>query len=188
MFQKIDLNAAYHKGNPICSVEQIGGKLETVPMDAEWISNIKNMPWYHENNDITPYVNRDSKNGHRMFELREKLLSFGGQEVCLPIYEDDLADILDRGQFWFGDRITMKRGLPSQCHLNSCRCWNANKDKTVLCTGYALSKDGMWRQHSWCIHVKPRINRVVETTVERIAYFGFVMTEEEAEKFYDDTY
>ena len=42
--------------------------------------------------------------------------------------------------------------------------------------------------YSWCIHIKPRKNRVAETTVERIAYFGFAMTPEEAEEFYDDMY
>lgn len=188
MFQKIDLNAAYNKGNPIATAEQMGEKLKTIPMDAEWVNNIKDMHWYHENDNTEAYILRDSENGHRMTELREKLLSFGGQEVCLPMYEEDLANILDRGQLWLGDRITMKKGLPSQCHRNSCRCWEVNKDKSVLCTGYALSEDGMWRCHSWLVHLKPRKNRVVETTVERIAYFGFVMTEDEANQFCDENY
>ena len=186
MYREIDERAAYNKNSPIRTAEQIGAKLKTIPMDAGWVEHIKKEHWYHENREITEYVKCDAEHGHKMLDLRDKLLTFGGQEVCMPCYEEDLMKILERGQLWLGDRITMKRGLPSQCHFNSCRCWDANKDKVVLCTGYALSEDGCWRQHSWCVHIKPRKNRVVETTVERIAYFGFVMTEEEANQFYYD--
>ena len=188
MYIKIDNETAYNKGKPIRNVDQIAGKLSTIPMNQEWIDGIKDMHWYHENRDIHEYTLRDPQNGHRMLELRDKLLTFGGQETCVPCYDEDLVKILDRGQLWLGDRITMMKGLPSQCHLNSTRLWYANKDKVALCTGYALSEDGGWRQHSWCIHIKPRKNRVAETTVERIAYFGFAMTPEEAEEFYDDMY
>lgn len=183
---EIDALAAYHKGHPIRSATEIAEKFSTTPINDEWMARIQENHWYHGNNNVDEYLLRDPKNGHRMLELRDKLLSFGGQEACLPVYEEDLVKILDRGQLWVGDRITMMRGRPSQCHMNSAYCWDANKDKAALCTGYALSSDGLWRQHSWCIHLKPRKNRVVETTVERIAYFGFVMTEQEATEFYFD--
>lgn len=186
MYSKIDANAAYNKGRPIRSVTEISEKFSTTPLSDERIAYIREKHWYHENNNTAEYLLHDPDNGHRMLELRDKLLSFGGQEVCLPVHEEDLVNILDRGQLWIGDRITMMRGRPSQCHMNSAYCWDANKDKAVLCTGYALSQDGIWRCHSWCVHLKPRKNRVVETTVERIAYFGFVMTTEEATQFYFD--
>ena len=54
-------------------------------------------------------------------------------------------------------------------------------------TGYALSDDGMWRQHSWCIcdageeYIEDSI--IIETTEKRLAYFGFIMDEEESEEF-----
>jgi hypothetical protein len=80
----------------------------------------------------------------------------------------------------------MMKGRPSQCHFNSCRCWEANQDKAVLCTGYALSEDGMWRCHSWLVELRPRRNKIVETTVPRVAYFGFGMTTDESWDFYFD--
>lgn len=46
----------------------------------------------------------------------------------------------------------------------------------VLATGYGLSGDGLWRPHSWLI--EPQNDgpaRIVETTVGRLAYFGYVM-------------
>jgi hypothetical protein len=40
--------------------------------------------------------------------------------------------------------------------------------------------------YSWVIHIRPRKNQVIETTVGRVAYFGFAMTPEEANQFYFD--
>jgi hypothetical protein len=37
--------------------------------------------------------------------------------------------------------------------------------------GFALSPDGLWRQHSWALSSAPG-GRVVETTVTRVAYAG----------------
>jgi hypothetical protein len=45
------------------------------------------------------------------------------------------------------------------------------------CTGYALSKDGIWRSHSWCFDRKTY--RVVETTKKRVAYHGTVLSRKE---------
>ena len=188
MCKKIDEQAAYIKGKVITDVTQIDAKIETTPMDKDWVERIKDEHWYHKNDYTEEYIKRDPKNGHRMLELRKKLLSFGGQEVCTPMFEYDLENILDRGQLWFGDRIKMMKGQPSQCHRNSCNLWENNKDKTVLCTGYALSEDGLWRCHSWLVWLKPRKNYVVETTVKRKAYFGFVMTEEEANQFCEENF
>ena len=42
--------------------------------------------------------------------------------------------------------------------------------------GYALSGDGLWREHSWLLADKA----VVETTESRLLYHGFVRTDDEA--------
>jgi len=78
----------------------------------------------------------------------------------------------------------MSRRQPSRCHANSGFLWDANRDKLELCTGYALSEDGLWRQHSWCWW--PAQRKVVETTERRKAYVGFVMTAKRVEQFYYD--
>ena len=126
----------------------------------------------------------------KLLPLRDKLLSTGGVEVCLPIEEEDLDDILKYGQLW--DNLTVKymTGRPSKCHSNSAALWDANRDSykdghaVIICTGYALSDDGVWRQHSWLVHAKSRANNLIETTVPRIAYFGFGMPFSMAEDFY----
>ena len=116
-------------------------------------------------------------------ELSSKILSLGGTRIIMPRCEEDTPKLISRGQFWLGDKALLNLGEPSQCHRNSALLWEANRDKLKICTGYALSPDGIWRQHTWCIWAKPGINKIVETTVKRVIYFGYVMTEEECEEF-----
>ncbi len=115
--------------------------------------------------------------------LSEKILTFGGNAVCIPEPEEDYENIMEYGQFWFGKGAKMMKGRPSQCHKNSCDLWEQNKRNTRICTGYALSSDGIWRQHSWLLLFKAYSNQIIETTVKRVAYFGFVMDEEMCENF-----
>ncbi|MBQ8806613.1 MAG: hypothetical protein IJZ68_09245 [Bacteroidaceae bacterium] len=185
----LEQQIAYLLRNPITKPEEMPTPLTTIPMDEEWKNTISKRFWYHKNG-IDEYI-AENGNVHvpmvkKLFELRDRLLKFGGEEVCLPAYDEDVFKIMERGQLWYGDRIHMMKGKPSQCHRNSSYCWEANQDKAVLCTGYALSEDGMWRQHSWLVELRPRRNKIVETTVPRIAYFGFGMTTEEARDFYFD--
>ena len=120
----------------------------------------------------------------------------GGHPIRLPeqaISGKNMA-FVEPDEAWkaSGDRIIMQKGEPSQCHTNSAMLWEANKSRTLegpyreelaLATGYAMSEDGLWRQHSWCVLRTPARVKVVETTVPRVAYYGFVMTHAEAERF-----
>ena len=124
--------------------------------------------------------------------LWKKLLSFGGHRVT-ERYEEDLEKILNRGYLVKSniskvDHVAMKR---SRCHENaSCFWYNYTKehgiDSMYIATGWALSDDGLWRQHTWL--VDPSDGGVIETTVERLMYFGFKLTNEESEIFYDENY
>lgn len=122
-------------------------------------------------------------------QLEARLLALGGKRCVIPVVEEDLEKILERAFPQEGRQIIMMKGAPSQCHMNSALCWDANQDRCQLMTGYALSKDGIWRPHSWCRDLsrcqsRTKAPRVVETTEKRKLYFGFVMTTDEAEKFY----
>lgn len=180
--QELDKRTAYILNTPIRQPSQMPTKIHTGEFDKEWENNIKDMWWYHKNNKIpvcAPHIKFDE----RMFDLRKKLLSFAGSEVCMPVVDGDLDNILSRGQIWYGDRIQMRIGQQSRCHENSSRLWKNNKDRYVLCTGYALTPDGMWRSHSWLVEPRTRKSRIIETTVPRILYFGFAMSKEQAEEF-----
>lgn len=189
----LEQRIAYLLRNPIKNPAQMPKPLETKPIDAEWQEWIDNKWWAKKNGieqvlpkNISDYPESFVNMMKAMLQMRTLLLSFGGSEVCMPDYDEDVYNIIKRGQLWYGDRIHMMKGEPCQCHRNSSRCWEVNQDKTVLCTGYALSEDGMWRQHSWLVELRPRKNRIVETTLPRVAYFGFGMTLIEARKFYFD--
>jgi hypothetical protein len=64
-------------------------------------------------------------------------------------------------------------GEPNAAHQNVSKLLKAGRISEVH-TGYALSDDRLWRYHSWGVDAH---GRIVETTVERIAYFGMDETE-----------
>lgn len=117
--------------------------------------------------------------GNKNCPLKKILLDIGGWGAVIPHVEKDLEKILGRGRRFPGKSKTM-RGQPSQCHSNSAYCWDENRELCKICTGYALSRDGVWRQHSWCY---TNNGVVVETTEKRVQYFGYVMDEDECEQF-----
>jgi hypothetical protein len=164
------------------------GILNCIPMDKEWRKWCKGEWWGQENfeNALLKHPKLDK----RLFEIRKRLLSFGGETACIPAYPDADTDlILNFGQFWLGNNVRKMSGEIGKCHRNSCELWEANPEITRICTGFALTEDGMWREHSWVIWLKPRSTQIVETTpVSRIAYYGYVMTEEQCRVFAEDNF
>ena len=139
---------------------------------------------------IEPFTSeQDEKETIERFRpLHDLLLSIGGYQTVFPVIEEDMKAIMERGYYRKGTSKMMK-GSPGQCHTNTCELYKENRrDKDVrICTGYALSEDGLWRQHSWLLHTyktnTQTRTRVIETTAKRVAYFGFEMTPEEADEF-----
>lgn len=111
--------------------------------------------------------------------LESKLLAVGGNSVCYQS-EPHLSEIVERG-IQFGGKSRTFRGERSRCHGNVARLWNQFKDEGFeIVTGYALTEDGMWRQHSW-----GRMDGfTIETTVKRKKYFGVILTKDEAANFF----
>jgi len=113
-------------------------------------------------------------------KLEQRLLSMGGKMV-VPRREPDQDKILSRGKLWVRDNIkivTVGR-TPSNCHGNVAELWRSNPKRYHIATGWALSDDGLWRQHSWIIDERT----VIETITPREKYFGFVLTPLEAQQF-----
>ena len=163
-------------------IDALGYTSNLIPMDADWKKRISNQWWSTDyKGDISPYKD--------MIMLRDRLLSFDGENVCMAYREPDIDNIMQYGQLWIGDKnhVKMMKGEECRCHSNVCELWQRNRDlkdgKLYIATGYALSKDSMWRQHSWLVLRKTRSYKVIETTVMRKLYFGFCMDEETAERF-----
>lgn len=114
--------------------------------------------------------------------LRKKLLLMGGDSVVL-MFEPDLRDILTRGVLFDNYPIKLREMRSSRCHSNVATLWDKNKSVKIV-TGWALSDDGLWRQHSWALRNKT----IIETTETRLKYFGYTLTDAEAEQFWWDNW
>ena len=125
----------------------------------------------HNQGLLVNMISRDP----RWQTLADRLLRIGGAVVC-AFPEEDMDLILEKGRTWTPrqNQIILKRGAAIKCHSNTLFLKEANPP-LLACTGWALSKDGIWRQHSWC--VEPQDWRVVETTLKRLAYHGFILPE-----------
>ena len=76
--------------------------------------------------------------------------------------------------------IKLKQLKSSMCHQNVAAIWKSRKFGIVaVATGYALSEDGLWRQHSWGI----LRDGVLETTEARVKYFGILLQGSRADHF-----
>jgi tetratricopeptide (TPR) repeat protein len=116
--------------------------------------------------------------------LEQQLLTLGGQRMVYR-YEPDLEALLSRGEVFEG-QAELVPGASRDCHANAARRWSEQKEGLAIVTGYVLSEDDLWRQHSWLLRKHPTANQchLLETTVERVKYFGVILTESEAEAFF----
>jgi hypothetical protein len=104
----------------------------------------------------------------------------GGVELVAPTgFDPDIPFLIASGFAMAGTaRFRIMEG--SACHVNVARRWKAKNDGLVgVGTGYALSGDGLWRQHSWGI----RRDGILETTTRREKYFGVRLKAKEADSF-----
>jgi hypothetical protein len=139
--------------------------------DSDWMQRLA------KNNRLLSQLESDPKKQ----ELKNKLRDACGVALILPNVEEDIDKILERGEFLLGKELILAEGEPNNCHKNAAKYWFDHSKKHCLMTGYALSSDGVWRQHSWCLFNKSRT--VVETTEKRLLYFGFRLTRRESVVF-----
>ena len=109
----------------------------------------------------------------RRVELELRLLDLGGFMALLFLPDHQIGDLLDRGRFFPGSGARSRRGEDSACHANASMQFVLTEGAVHIASGYALSPDGLWRQHSWGVDAED--GRVVETTERRVRYFGFVL-------------
>ncbi len=120
-------------------------------------------------------------------DLEKTLLEIGGTRL---IYTPDMR-FSDRVQEYgrgFSARsfVVPEGGTPSRAHGLAKYWFLAGMGEAY--TGFALSGDGYWRQHSWVRYsahftvVKFEKNALIElTTVPRLAYFGIQLDKDDIE-------
>lgn len=112
--------------------------------------------------------------------LKSLLLKLGGDFVVPPPKPDpDIPALLESG-FVMGGNTVLRPLKSSMCHQNMASLWRSRKFGIVaIATGYALTDDDLWRQHSWGLLREG----LLETTELRVKYFGILLQGDEADHF-----
>lgn len=110
--------------------------------------------------------------------LKEKLLALGGKTIIWMPVDPDMENIIKNGREFPIENRRRFRGEPNKCHGNTARLF-LQEDGIEIATGYALSKDERWRQHSWGWEK----GRVVESTQPFTGYYGAVLKGLDISKF-----
>jgi len=121
------------------------------------IISLKNKPWWTDKHDLLQKYVEDLgfHNSHIVAfpdETSVDIIDIIVEEKIQPITVTEILKIKCR----IGD-----------CHNNCFRLLQADKIDTIF-TGYALSDDGLWRNHSWGL----KKDFLIETTEERLVYLG----------------
>ena len=124
----------------------------------------------------------------RMQELIDKLLALGGEAVVC-VYEEDLDILLDGGHGLPAAEVqdyTVIEDImeTSQCHQNVALLFLGGAINAIA-TGWALTNDGLWRQHSWGIIDVDGTPAIIETTMKRDIYWGVRLTKKISEAVAD---
>jgi len=97
----------------------------------------------------------------------------------IEIKDPDIDIIAEKGKPYSTKGKVFKEMRSNQCHANASSLAIRGKVDYMV-TGFALSLDGGWRQHSWGI----KDGTIVETTYPRfINYFGTPLSKKEAKAF-----
>lgn len=145
--------------------------IQTNPMNPEWKKSLSALG-----------MTKDVPHSKKEYEpLKRKLLSLGGEAAVIR-HEPDVEKILKRGTLFHGEGVRIHQGNNCRCHENAAK--NFAQFGYGIATGYALSIDGAWRQHSWNIDIGE--GSPIETTEPRVAYFGFILNEAECRQFAEE--
>jgi hypothetical protein len=111
-------------------------------------------------------------------QLISYLLRWDGEAVVPPLHGEDDLRLLVASTRWFTEPARLVAGERRDCHANAARLHRSGT-ATAIGTGYALSGDGLWRQHSWAFDA----GGIIETTELRTMYCGVRLQGEHAETF-----
>jgi hypothetical protein len=121
---------------------------------------------------VATYFDVDDDFEDRWLRWCRRLLWHGGALVVPPPHpEPDLDELLASASGVAPD-LRVLAGDENACHANAAVLW-IDGAVAAIGTGYALSDDDLWRQHSWAVDAD---GTIVETTSARRAYVGLTLT------------
>ena len=125
--------------------------------------------------------------------LRKRLLRLRGIEVVPPVLDSssaaqlarqryDVGQVLQAGRTWSGARAKIEEMETNSCHRNVARLCRSRRGH--IASGWALSMDGLWREHSWLVKSAGKASEyLIETTVSWLLYHGYILYDEEMNWF-----
>lgn len=106
----------------IIEADQMTHPIHWNPMEDKWKA------WVNKNQVYNGTSHFDPKTLDAMRKLHDRILTFGGDEVCMTAFDEDAQKILSRGQFFYGGSY-IRKGQDCQCHCNSANLWNMNQGR-----------------------------------------------------------
>ena len=116
-----------------------------------------------------------------LFELlRVRLLALGGARLVIPEAPDpELPALTGEAALVFdGQDAVWRPGAPRECHRNTVALWQ--RREAEILTGYALSPDRAWVQHTWGL---TKAGSLIETTMPFEKYLGVCLSGDSALEF-----
>ena len=115
-------------------------------------------------------------------EFSQVLLANGGDLVVPPGATDIMiGPVGEMGSLQSVGDLEVRPMEANNCHVNAATLWRGGEVPSVS-TGYAMSEDRLWREHSWGLTAD---GAIVETNAPRVLYFGFVFEGGDAAWFAD---
>lgn len=115
--------------------------------------------------------------------VREYLLKIDGLAVE-PLFIDDEA-FVENAQLFDDHELQSVSGRKNDCHRNVATLCKDDGSRRIV-TGYALSKDGLWRRHSWAVPEDEA--RLLETTTFRLRYAGCILNKQQRQAFLQEQF
>lgn len=148
-----------------------------IGIDHDWKQRLESNPWsrFFKGNPFDHFYGAETLN---MLNLRQKILDYAGEDVCLPFGYNDLdpfgSVLLQHAQpFELKEAIKADFMPTNMCYVNNCYIVHRYPELFELCYGFYMDEKGMWREHAWVV---TKNNRMVELTNTGNAYFGINLT------------
>ncbi len=126
---------------------------------------------------------KDAKKEPALAQLLDKLQKIAPNTWVVHnpalMFDPQLPLVAREGKRWKTGSLKYEQGKPNSCHWNAAGLCRDDK-RLKLVTGYALSSNGTWHQHTWAVNDKG----IVETTYKYAAYFGVELTGAQRKAFF----
>jgi len=116
---------------------------------------------------------------HECNQLKETLLKIGGKRILLQFDQERpfFYNLITRGKEFRLEPL-LERGITNECHFNCAKLAQSNEHLRIV-LGWGLWAD-YWFLHSWLFSTAEIL---IETTELMDAYFGYILSKEEQEKY-----